>query len=262
MKHAPNLWPRAIVLALALHLGLIGGGLAAGLFVPASAQDFGAQDAIEFAPLVASAESEFLPDAAENDAEDRQATPKLEETLSKKTDLDIPTEQASPQEAEKDLRMAEERTQKTTETPKEQQQATEEMKQQEAQTSSSASTAAEVSPDQSGKEQEVASAPELGQSLEARRRMEAWQKKLFAHIVKFRRYPAEARGRRLTGEAQVAFALDAQGGLRSLKVSRGSGHRVLDAAAQDWMMRASPLPAPPPEAVGREFTLPMKFSVQ
>lgn len=258
----PSLWLRAVVAAVALHLMLAAAFSAHYWLSPAATEDYGAQDAIEFAPLIASAETEHRPDAAENDAEDRQAMPDTAEALSQKQDRERPTEQASPTDADPDLRMAMERTQKESDKPFEQQQATEAMKSQQAQASSQASTAADSTPDQSGDADTVASAPDVGSAREAKRRMEAWQKKLFAHIVRFKRYPMAARGRRLSGEAQVSFTLDARGDVLALTLLRGSGHDVLDTAALDWMMRASPLPAPPPDAVRREFTLPMKFSVQ
>ena len=257
-----RLWSGAGALALVLHLMLAGAFGAHHLLSPASAEDYGAEDAIEFAPLVASAESEQVPDAAENDAEDRQAMPETNEALSQKQDKEHPTAQASPNDADLDLRMSMERTNKETDKPFEQQQATEAMQSQQAQTSSQASVAAQSAPDQSGAANEIASAPDVGSALDAKRRMEAWQKKLFAHIVKFKRYPPAARGRRLSGEAQVSFALDASGEVLALKLARTSGHDVLDTAALDWMMRASPLPAPPAAAVKREFALPMKFAVQ
>lgn len=255
-----NPWLRAGLAALALHLMLAGAFSAHIWLSPAATEDYGVQDAIEFAPLIASAETEHRPDAAEADTEDRQAMPETAEALSQKQDRELPTEQASPTEADPDLRMTMERTQKESDKPFEQQQATEAMKSQQAQTSSQASTAAESAPDQSGDAHDRASAPDVGAALEAKRRMEQWQKKLFAHIVKFKRYPLSARGRRLAGEAQVSFSLDAGGEVLALKLVRASGHHELDTAALDWIMRASPMPAPPPAAIRREFALPMKFT--
>lgn len=257
-----GLWPKASVLALALHFGTGGVIWGAGLIGPSGALDYGAEDAVEFAPIVASAESEFQPEAASSDAEDRVAAPKVEEVKSEKQQADTPTEASSIVDAEEDLRMAKERTRNEVEKAEADKQASEAMQQQEASASSQASTAAEVAPDQSGQAEEVARAPEAGNSLEAKRRMEEWQKKLFAHVVKFKRYPAEARAKRLSGETQVAFSLDANGAVQGLKIAQSSGHGVLDAAALDWINRANPLPAPPAQAVGRAFALPMKFAVQ
>ena len=56
-------------------------------------------------------------------------------------------------------------------------------------------------------EQETAKAPEEGNSAEAQRRIEAWQRQIFAHIVRFKRYPEEGRAKRLNGETLVAFSL-------------------------------------------------------
>lgn len=257
-----SLWPRASVLALALHLGAGGVPLALGWVGASSTLDYGAEEAIEFAPIVASAESEFRPEAAQSDAEDRTAAPKVEEVKSEKQASDAPTEASSVIEAQEDLRMAKERTSEEVEKAEMEKQASEAMQQQEASRSSQAATAAEAAPDQAGKTEDAARAPETGNSLEARRRMEAWQKKLFAHITRFKRYPAEAHAKRLSGEAEVAFLLDASGVVQGLRIARSSGHGVLDAAALEWLTRASPVPAPPSQAVGRGLTLPMKFAVQ
>lgn len=256
------LWPRASLLALALHLAAGGVSLGLGWMGASSTLDYGAEEAIEFAPIVASAEREFQAEAAASDAEDRTAAPKVEEVKSEKQSSDTPTEQSSVVEAQEDLRMAKERTREEVEKAEMEKQATEAMQQQEASSSSQAATAAEAAPDQAGHTEDAARAPETGNSLEAKKRMDAWQKQLFAHITRFKRYPAEARARRLAGEAEVAFLLDATGAVQGIRVARSSGHNVLDAAAMDWLTRASPVPAPPPQVVGRGLTLPMKFAVQ
>lgn len=258
-------WLRAAGIVAGLHLGVAGAIGAHGLMQPASVEEFGAETVIEFAAMVTSAESDFAPEAADRDAEDRQATPHLDETLSKKREDDLPAEQASPAEAVEDLRMAAERTQKEKEDAPAEQQATEAMAQQAQSTSSQASIAADSAPEQTGAiEQEVAKAPEEGNSAEAQRRIEAWQRQIFAHIVRFKRYPEEGRAKRLAGETLVAFSLDRDGMVANLRVARSSGSVLLDQAALGVLKRATPLPRPPATLRGDalDFSLPMRFALK
>lgn len=262
---ALSVWLRAAGIVAGLHLGVAGAVSARGFMQPASVEEFGAESVIEFAPVVTSAESDFAPEAADRDAEDKPATPHLDETLSKKREDDLPTEQASPAEAVEDLRMAAERTQKEKEDAPAEQQATEAMAQQEQSISSQASVAADSAPEQTGAIEQVTSkAPEEGNSAEAQRRIEAWQRQIFAHIVRFKRYPEEGRAKRLSGETLVAFSLDRDGGVDNLRVARSSGSALLDQAALGVLRRAAPLPKPPAALKGDAlaFSLPMRFALR
>ena len=70
-------------------------------------------------------------------------------------------------------------------------------------------------------------------------------------------YPAAAKRFHLTGEAQLAFCLDASGGLKSTTLASSTGQSVLDAAAKDCVIAgAMPLPA---RAAGGCYTVPVRF---
>ncbi|EJW13280.1 periplasmic binding protein [Rhodovulum sp. PH10] len=82
-----------------------------------------------------------------------------------------------------------------------------------------------------------------------------------AHLARFQRYPEEARRRRETGTATVAFALDGGGRVVSAALAGSSGSAVLDREVLSMVRRASPFPAPPPGAPTR-FRRPIHFTVR
>lgn len=90
---------------------------------------------------------------------------------------------------------------------------------------------------------------------------QTWQGRLLAHLERRKRYPAEARARRLQGVAHVCFTMDRQGRVLSATLERSSGHAALDREALALLQRAQPLPAPPDETPGERITLtvPVEF---
>lgn len=90
---------------------------------------------------------------------------------------------------------------------------------------------------------------------------QTWQSRLLAHLERRKRYPAEARARRLQGVAQVRFTMDRSGRVLSAALERSSGHAALDREALALLQRAQPLPPPPPETTGDRLTLtvPVEF---
>ncbi len=87
-----------------------------------------------------------------------------------------------------------------------------------------------------------------------------YQSALFAHVLRYRFYPEEARADRLRGVVRVQFALSRDGRILSAWVQTGSGFPVLDEAALEALRRAQPLPAIPPELPGEmEVLLPLDY---
>ncbi len=74
-----------------------------------------------------------------------------------------------------------------------------------------------------------------------------FQKTLFAHIARYRRYPEAGRLNRLQGTAQVMFAMRRDGTVKDIWIRNSSGHDLLDAAAIDTIRKAQPLPRIPSE---------------
>lgn len=90
---------------------------------------------------------------------------------------------------------------------------------------------------------------------------QTWQSRVLAHLERRKRYPAEARARRLQGVAHVRFTMDRQGRVLAAALERSSGHAALDREALALLQRAQPLPPPPAETPGERITLtvPVEF---
>jgi len=87
---------------------------------------------------------------------------------------------------------------------------------------------------------------------------------IMAWLERHKLYPEAARARREQGTVLVAFAIDRGGRLLSFGVRRSSGSTALDAAAEDMIRRAAPLPAVPASYPGRELdlVLPVTFALE
>lgn len=91
--------------------------------------------------------------------------------------------------------------------------------------------------------------------------VQTWQGRVLAHLEHRKRYPTEARARRLQGVAHVRFTMDRQGRVLAAALERSSGHAALDREALALLQRAQPLPPPPLETLGERITLtvPVEF---
>lgn len=90
----------------------------------------------------------------------------------------------------------------------------------------------------------------------------AYGRKLLSHIERRKRYPAAARAAGVAGAVRLSVTIDRSGQLRSARVSKGSGHFVLDEEALATARRASPYPAPPDGIGGKtfSFSVTLRFS--
>lgn len=90
---------------------------------------------------------------------------------------------------------------------------------------------------------------------------DTWQGRLLAHLERLKRYPPEARARRLQGVAYVRLAMDREGRVLSSVIERSSGQPAFDREALALLQRAQPLPKPPAEISGDRITLsvPVEF---
>ena len=86
-----------------------------------------------------------------------------------------------------------------------------------------------------------------------------WQSHLMAHLERRKRYPSAARARGERGIVYVRFTIDEGGNVQSASLARSSGFAELDQEVLSLVRRASPVPAPPPEAQ-RTITAPVRFS--
>jgi periplasmic protein TonB len=86
-----------------------------------------------------------------------------------------------------------------------------------------------------------------------------WQKRLVAHLNKYKRYPPKRSAK--AAQIVVGFVLDRKGRVLSTSIVKGSGDTSFDEAALAMLRRADPVPPPPPLVAdeGLSFTLPVAF---
>jgi len=86
--------------------------------------------------------------------------------------------------------------------------------------------------------------------------------KVVAKLRRAKRYPKQARRQNLEGTVRVAFTISANGSVSGIRVSRSSGHTILDQAAVDMVRRASPMPKFPSDIrVARmNLQVPVRFN--
>ncbi|WP_135467923.1 energy transducer TonB, partial [Crenalkalicoccus roseus] len=109
----------------------------------------------------------------------------------------------------------------------------------------------------------VAAAPAAPASA-ARQPSASYVGRLLAALDRHKDYPSSARFRRAEGVALLRFTMRRDGSVAAWQIERSSGHRDLDAAVEQMIRRASPLPAPPPELAGDpvEIVVPVRFSLR
>ena len=73
----------------------------------------------------------------------------------------------------------------------------------------------------------------------------SYRAQLAAHLRRYRSYPDAARDQELTGTVRVSFTVNASGQVTGARLTRSSGHAVLDRAAVGMVSRASPFPPIP-----------------
>lgn len=88
-----------------------------------------------------------------------------------------------------------------------------------------------------------------------------WQARLSAYLQRRKRYPRDSERNKEQGTVYTRFQIDANGNVLSVSISRSSGFPNLDQAALELIRKASPVPAPPPEA-NKTITVPFAYVQQ
>jgi len=85
--------------------------------------------------------------------------------------------------------------------------------------------------------------------------------KVVAKLRRAKRYPSKARRRSLAGTAHVAFTISRSGAVSAIRLTRSSGHALLDQAALDMVRRAAPMPEFPRDITVARMNLqvPVRF---
>src|SRR5215831_1264312 len=110
----------------------------------------------------------------------------------------------------------------------------------------------------------VPAPPVAGAAVEPAAAIRRWESALVGHIERFKRYPAEARGRGEHGLARVAFTIDRDGWVRESRILETSGSAELDRECLGMLARAQPMPKPPSQAQPSElsFVVPVRFNIR
>jgi TonB family protein len=89
-----------------------------------------------------------------------------------------------------------------------------------------------------------------------------WQKELVAYLDRHKRYPSDRVQK--SAEIVIGFVLDRTGHVLSSSVLKSSGDAAFDEAALTMLKRSDPVPPPPPLIAddGLSFTLPVVFRVK
>lgn len=250
-------WRRWICAGLLVG-GLHVGGAAAALWQwPAVEVDEEPEGAmmLELAPMAVSPRQELVNLALGQLAEESEATPPVEEVKEIRPE-DIPPVEEAPLAPDPEVELEkvteiEEPEEKEDKPPQEQMAAV-------------AASQAAAPPPIEAPEGPRAMAPHQGTSNKPNQAVLSWHKSLHLHLNKHKRYPSEARSRRVEGVVTVAFAIDGAGQVTGRRILKGSGSPLLDQEALAMLERASPLPAPPvkPASGALNLTLPVQFNIR
>lgn len=250
-------WAVAAVLVLGLHVG----GAAAALWQwPEETVDEEPEGAmmLELAPMAIAPREELQNLALGPLSEDSVPTPPVEEVKEMRPEELPPVEESArapdPEVQLEKVKPVEEVEEKEDEKPQEAVQAQ----------MVAASLAAAPPPIESIAVGEMPAAPLQGSSTRPNQAQLTWQKALHLHLNKHKRYPSEARNRRVQGVVTVGFAIDSEGKVTDRHILKGSGSSLLDEEALEMLTRASPLPAPPGQmAAGpMRLSLPIQFNIR
>jgi protein TonB len=247
------IWIPAAIGAVALHLACV--GLVYANLPQEDADDLGAPAfEVGLDLLSPRMEATDLPPGPESDAS--AAAPAQIEQKEKVEETALPQEK--PTEAEEPDRIVAETAPKKP-TEEEQKVAALETN---ASTDSAASEATAPAPIENAREAPVTAAPAPGTGASAQRIRVTWQKKLMAHLERFKRYPSTGMPR--STRIEVGFTLDRLGHVVSAEIRQGSGDPAFDQAALAMLRRADPVPPPPPLVAddGLSFTLPVVYRVK
>jgi len=74
-------------------------------------------------------------------------------------------------------------------------------------------------------------------------------------IERHKKYPNAAKIRQIEGEVVIHFVITTEGNVEAAKVTKSSGHSILDKAGLTAVRNAAPFPKPPPEFFKSEIPI-------
>jgi protein TonB len=259
-KRARTRWAAAAIVVVATHVASAALALWHWPHPPDAFEDMGSPMVVELAGLPAAQDSEQA--STGDPAAGAPAAPEAEDRQSAQTDADL-TAVASPYEAPPELQVAQEQTEKKTETAQEAQ-PTEAMQQAPPTPSSAPAQEAAPSAPPIIAENALVGSPAEGSAADFSKAEQTWHRAIMAHLGRHKRYPADARAHHVEGETQVAFVLDRGGRVLRSRVTRSSGSALLDQEVLALLTRATPLPSLPPQMRDDqvELNIPIRFRLK
>lgn len=89
-----------------------------------------------------------------------------------------------------------------------------------------------------------------------------YRDQLFAHIARFRQYPAEAHRNGLEGSVEVRFILNRDGTIKDAWIVSSSGRQIFDREALAAIHRAVPMPVIPSDLpTSLDISMPIDFEI-
>ncbi len=101
-------------------------------------------------------------------------------------------------------------------------------------------------------------------SVTGRAAMSNYLGRIVSRLQRQKRYPRDARRKKMEGTAVVAFTVRSNGQVSGVRLKRSSGHAALDREARAMVKRAAPFP-PMPSDVGRKalpLSVPIDFGIR
>lgn len=251
-------WVGAGMLVLTFH---VGGATAALWQWPEQEVDEEPEGAmmLELAPMPIAPPEERQDLAPGPLSEDSVPVPPTEEVKEMKPEELIPPVEEAPLVPEPEVAL-----EKVKPVEEEEEEEEEKKPQEEVQAQTVASLASAPPPIEAAEKGPAPAAPHQGSSRKPNQAILSWQKALHLHLNKHKRYPGEARNRRIQGVVTVSFSIDREGRVTNTRVVKGSGSSLLDEEALEMLARASPLPVPPEDASlnARSLSLPIQFNIR
>ncbi|MDB5620361.1 energy transducer TonB [Tardiphaga sp.] len=275
--HAPTgrttlRWVGSAVVIVAIHVGLIAGGIAwyreqakAGAEMPAIMVDMAPASAapqIQEQDLAPGPEMQQAEAPAEPPPEPVQPQ-KIEEQVAPTPPVEKPAVEAPPEQKIEPTPPPPEPAKVTPEPPKPEvkpKPVPAEVKKKPSEKPPAPRTTA---PPRADRQAAAASAASAGAAAAAAA-LPSYRDRLAAHLQRYKQYPSEAKSAGKQGVAMLNFTVSRSGQVLGSRLAGSSGVPELDAETMAMIRRAQPLPAFPPEMTqaSLSFTVPVRFSIR
>ena len=242
-----------LIVSLGLHALLVLFYLSTSLKPPVQPEGSPLELSLDMFQAMSAAPSFAQPAAAEPVELPKDAQPEPIQTAATQTVANTPPPPETPRESVTRPQPQQEEAKKAEAEPREEKQA-------ETETAPSPQSAELAAAERSAQEQEA-----IGTRNNEQRDIELqrYNLELLAAIERAKHYPNRARRRNQEGTVMVAFIIDLRGVISDIHILESSGHKTLDKAATDAILRIGQF-KPIPESIGlskMEFRVPINYEL-